>query len=73
MSLAVKKEQEQYSGKAPVNPFAGRKDFTYKDYLKWPDDVRAEIIYGVASTNEILPIIPVTVLPGLEIDVKDIF
>ena len=32
----------------PVSTFAGKKNFTYKDYLNWPDDIRAEIILGVA-------------------------
>ena len=44
MSLAAKQEQ----GQAQANTFAGKKSFNYNDYLHWPDDVRAEIIYGVA-------------------------
>ncbi|MCL2026678.1 MAG: Uma2 family endonuclease [Leptospirales bacterium] len=44
MSLALKQDQDQ----AQTNPFAGKKNFTYNDYLNWPDDVRAEVIYGVA-------------------------
>ena len=44
MSLALRQDQDR----AQVNPFAGKKNFTYNDYLNWPDDVRAEIIYGVA-------------------------
>jgi len=43
MPLALKQ------GEAQANPFAGRKNFTYNDYLNWPDDIRAEIINGVAS------------------------
>ena len=31
-----------------VTAFTGKKSFTYKDYLNWPEDVRAEIIHGVA-------------------------
>ena len=42
MSVALKQDQAQ------VNPFAGKKNFTYNDYLNWPDDVRAEIINGIA-------------------------
>jgi len=42
MPLALKQ------GEAQANPFAGRKNFTYNDYLNWPDDVRAEIINGIA-------------------------
>ena len=42
MPLALKQDQTL------TNPFAGKKNFTYKDYLAWPDDVRAEIINGVA-------------------------
>ena len=42
MSLALRQDQAQ------ANPFAGKKNFTYNDYLNWPEDVRAEIIYGVA-------------------------
>jgi len=36
MSLAAKQEQ----GQTQANPFAGKKNFTYNDYLNWPDDVR---------------------------------
>ena len=42
MSEAFNQDQMQ------INPFAGRKNFTYNDYLNWPDDVRAEIINGIA-------------------------
>ena len=42
MSLALNQDKVQ------ANPFAGKKNFTYKDYLNWPDDIRAEIINGVA-------------------------
>ncbi|MCL2006859.1 MAG: Uma2 family endonuclease [Treponema sp.] len=42
MSEALNKDQVQ------PNPFAGRKNFTYKDYLNWPEDLRVEIINGVA-------------------------
>jgi len=44
MSLAI----EQTQGQTQANLFDGRKNFTYNDYLNWPDDVRAEIIQGVA-------------------------
>ena len=46
MSLALKQEQDQ--GRARVNPLVVKRNFTYKDYLAWPDDVRAEIINGIA-------------------------
>ena len=42
MSLALNREQVQ------ADYFAGKKNFTYNDYLNWPQDVRAEIISGVA-------------------------
>jgi len=46
MSLALKQEQGQEQTK--TSPFAENKKITYKDYLNWPDDVRAEVIQGVA-------------------------
>ena len=42
MSLALKHNHAQKS------PFAEKRKFTYNDYLCWPDDVRVEIIRGVA-------------------------
>ena len=42
MSLALNPEQMQ------KDYLAGKKNFTYNDYLNWPEDVRAEIISGVA-------------------------
>jgi len=47
MSLALKQ-----SAPAPA-PFPTliqeeKRQFTYADYLKWPEDVRVEIIYGIA-------------------------
>jgi len=35
-------------GQAKPNPFTEKRKFTYADFLNWPDDIRAEIIYGVA-------------------------
>ena len=40
MSLALK----QYE----AIPVAGKKSFTYADYLRWDEDIRAEIIDGIA-------------------------
>jgi Uma2 family endonuclease len=42
MSLAVKQAQ--------IKPdyLTKKRSFSYSDYLRWPDDIRAEIIYGVA-------------------------
>ena len=48
MSLALKQEEGQGQVRLKKPLFVGKKGFTYKDYLNWPDDVRAEIIYGVA-------------------------
>ena len=42
MSLAINQNH------ALNSLFTVKKDFTYNDYLHWPDDLRAEIIYGVA-------------------------
>ena len=42
MPSAVKQDQEQ------TVPFTEKREFTYADYLRWPDDVRAEIIGGIA-------------------------
>ena len=42
MALALKQAET-----VPV-PASEKRHFTYADYLKWPEDVRAEIIYGVA-------------------------
>ena len=42
MSLALKQPE------ASPSPILEKKHFTYADYLKWPEDIRAEIIHGVA-------------------------
>ena len=46
MSLALKQDMDQ--DRVQANSFTGKRNFTYADYLKWPDDVRAEIIHGIA-------------------------
>jgi Uma2 family endonuclease len=42
MSVALKQDGEL------KNLFSGKSNFKYNDYLNWPEDIRVEIIHGVA-------------------------
>jgi Uma2 family endonuclease len=48
MSVALKQNQEQIQDQVQARSFPEKRKFTYTDYLNWPDDVRAEIIHGIA-------------------------